>query len=146
MSPLPFWERKSLAEMTTHEWESLCDGCAKCCRHQLEDIETGKIHPTRVGCRLLDTHTCRCSDYTRRHETVPDCIRLAPEDMDEYHWLPKTCAYRRVHEGRGLAAWHPLVSGRAESVHEAGISVRGRLVNEQTLPAGADLQDYLEEL
>ena len=146
MATVPFWESKTLAEMSTEEWESLCDGCAKCCRHQLEDNDTGKIYPTRVGCQLLDPHTCRCSDYTRRHETVPDCIRLIPEKMDEYHWLPKTCAYRRIHEGRGLAAWHPLRSGRAESVHEAGISMRDRLISERDLPPQAELQDYLENL
>ena len=145
MSALPFWERKTLSEMTTEEWESLCDGCAKCCRHQLEEIDTGKIFPTRVACQLLDTHTCRCSDYTDRHRTVPDCICLTPARVAAYAWLPKSCAYRRIHEGRGLAEWHPLRSGSADSVHEAGISMRGQLISEQDLPPGANLEDYLEE-
>ncbi|MFM9817060.1 UNVERIFIED_CONTAM: YcgN family cysteine cluster protein [Spiribacter pallidus] len=141
----PFWQRKTLAEMSAPEWEALCDGCGQCCRHKLEDADTGAVYPIRVGCQLLDTHGCHCTDYPTRHATVPDCIQLTVEAIPEMPWLPQSCAYRRLYEGRGLAWWHPLVSGDPETVHTAGISVRGRLVNERQLPADAALEDYVEE-
>ena len=124
---LPFWKQKTLEEMTDPEWESLCDGCGRCCLVKLEEEETGKIHFTDLSCKLLDAKACRCSDYAKRQETVHDCVKLTPKAVRELSWLPVTCAYRRLGEGRGLASWHPLVSGRAESVVEAGVSVRGRI-------------------
>ena len=130
----PFWHRKSLAEMTRDEWESLCDGCGRCCLLKLEDDETGDLYETRLSCRLLDLGHCRCSDYERRHEQVPDCVRLTPETVYALPWLPDTCAYRRVADGRGLAWWHPLVSGDPETVHAAGISVRNVAISETRVP------------
>ncbi len=141
----PFWQRKPLVELSPPEWEALCDGCGQCCRHKLEDEDTGQVFPTRVACQLLDTNSCRCSDYAHRHKTVPECITLSAETISRYHWLPKTCAYRRLAEGKDLAWWHPLVSGNPETVHQAGISARGQLINERELPPGAELEDYLEE-
>ena len=127
----PFWRRVPLAEMTTAEWESLCDGCARCCLNKLEDEDTGAIHWTDVACRLLDGNTCRCRDYADRHAQVPDCVALTAANVTTLSWLPPTCAYRLVAEGQDLYWWHPLVSGDPETVHAAGISVRGRTVSEE---------------
>ena len=123
----PFWLVKTLDEMSLSEWESLCDGCGRCCLVKLEDDDTGQIHFTDIGCRLLDGKTCRCLDYPRRHRLVPDCVRLTPAAVRELSWLPVTCAYKLVAEGKDLFEWHPLKSGSPDSVHEAGVSVRGRV-------------------
>ncbi len=138
----PFWETKTLKEMTTQEWESLCDGCGRCCLNKLEDWDTGEIHFTNIACTLFNPTTCRCKDYENRFQSVPDCVKLEPADVASYPWLPSTCAYRRLHEGRGLADWHPLVSGSADSVHDAGISVRGRTISED----GLTVEDYENHL
>jgi uncharacterized cysteine cluster protein YcgN (CxxCxxCC family) len=127
LMPEPFWKTKPLEAMSKAEWESLCDGCGKCCLSKLEDEDTGEIHWTSIGCRLFDAGTCRCSDYANRLKKVSDCVKLTPRNVRTLSWLPSSCAYRLVAEGKDLAWWHPLVSGRAETVHEAGISVRGRI-------------------
>ena len=123
----PFWETKTLDQMDTHEWESLCDGCGRCCFVKLEDEDTQDVYFTSVICHLFDEKTCQCSDYARRLERVPDCMKLTPALIHTTQWLPITCAYRRIAEGRGLAWWHPLLSGTIDTVHSAGISVRGRI-------------------
>jgi len=127
----PFWKTKQLEEMTDAEWESLCDGCGRCCLHKLRDDDTRELSFTNVACRLLNTDTCQCSDYARRQRWVPDCVRLTPREVRTLDWLPPSCAYRRLANGQDLAWWHPLVSGDPDTVHEAGISVRGRAVSER---------------
>jgi uncharacterized cysteine cluster protein YcgN (CxxCxxCC family) len=123
----PFWRTTPLEAMTPAQWESLCDGCGRCCLVKLEDEDTGAIHATDVACRLFDAGTCRCKDYANRTSAVPDCVSLTPEAVRTLAWLPPTCGYRLVADGKDLPHWHPLVSGRAESVVEAGVSVRGRV-------------------
>jgi uncharacterized cysteine cluster protein YcgN (CxxCxxCC family) len=137
-----FWEVKPLDKMSRAEWESLCDGCGKCCIHKLEDEDTGRIHATNVACRLLDRRTGQCSDYRRRQAYVPECVRLTPAKLRDIDWLPSTCAYRLIDEGKPLADWHPLVSGDPESVHRAGISVRGWTVSEEE---AGELENHIVE-
>jgi uncharacterized protein len=127
----PFWKTTPMAEMTSAQWESLCDGCGRCCLHKLRHDDDGALSYTNVACRLLDTRSCRCGNYAERKRIVPDCVRLTPDSLAEIDWLPPSCAYRRVAEGKDLAWWHPLVSGDPETVHEAGVSVRGRAVSER---------------
>jgi uncharacterized protein len=127
---LPFWRSKSLAEMTDAEWESLCDGCGRCCLHKLRDDVTGELAFTNVACRLLDTRSCRCTDYAHRRRRVHDCVRLTPEGLAEIDWLPPSCAYRCLAEGLDLPSWHPLRTGDPESVHRAGASASGRAIPE----------------
>ena len=122
----PFWKRKTLDEMTHEEWESLCDGCAKCCLLKLEDEDTGEIAYTRLHCRLLDAQICRCADYENRKKIVEDCVILTPQNVAEIKWMPKSCAYRLVLEGRDLPEWHHLVCGDRNRVHTTGNSIRGR--------------------
>jgi uncharacterized cysteine cluster protein YcgN (CxxCxxCC family) len=130
----PFWRTKSLDELSEAEWESLCDGCGRCCLNKLEDYDTAEIVWTDVACRLLDDRTCRCTDYSGRQAKVPDCVRLTPANVRKLSWLPPTCAYRLVAEGHDLYWWHPLVSGDPDTVHQAGVSVRGRTVTEADWP------------
>ncbi len=137
-----FWETKRLQDMTAPEWESLCDGCGRCCLIRFEDEDTGRVMPTRVACKLLDIAVCRCTDYANRKQHVPDCIKLTPWNIEALTWMPPSCAYRRVHEGRGLAAWHPLVSGDPLSVVAAGVSMRGQLVSETALEHPEDALDF----
>ena len=140
----PFWKTKTLEAMSAQEWESLCDGCGKCCVSKLEDEDTGEIYFTSVACRLFNAETCRCCDYANRHALVSDCIGLTPQNVRTISWLPKTCGYRLVAEGRDLFPWHPLVSGDPDSVHKAGISMRGRVTaSESELE---DPEDYFEHM
>jgi uncharacterized cysteine cluster protein YcgN (CxxCxxCC family) len=133
----PFWRAKRLEELTSEEWESLCDRCGRCCLNKLEDEETGEIFWTEVACRLLDRGSCHCSSYPNRHDFVPDCVELDVEEVisQTYTWLPPTCAYRLIAAGRDLMWWHPLVSGDPDTVHAAGISVRNRVISEEGIPA-----------
>ena len=126
----PFWKTKKMEDMTRREWESLCDGCGRCCLNKLEDSRTLKITFTKVACKLLDTESCRCSDYKNRQSKVPDCISLTPEVLPTMNCLPPTCAYHLVSKGKDLYWWHPLVSGNKKTVHEAGISVAGKVESE----------------
>jgi hypothetical protein len=136
----PFWERKTLAEMTPEEWESLCDGCGRCCLLKLADEDGGNVAYTDVACRLLDLESCRCGNYARRHRLVKDCVRLTPQGLGQLSWMPSTCAYRLLHEGKALYWWHPLVSGDPDTVHAAGISVRGRVIAEEDT---GELEDHI---
>jgi len=138
----PWWEAKRLEEMDASEWERLCDGCGLCCLVRFEDEDTGDVIPTRVHCKLFDSGACRCTNYENRKAHVPDCIQLTPGNIEALAWMPKSCAYRRLHEGRGLAWWHPLVSGDPETVHTAGVSVRGQTVSEDSLEDPEDALDF----
>lgn len=138
----PFWERLPLDKLDRGQWEQLCDGCGKCCLHKLEDDETGEILPTNVACRLLDRRQAQCRDYPNRKRHVPDCLRLDASNVHVVEWLPSTCAYRLVAEGKPLFDWHHLISGDRESVHRAGVSTRGWTVSE--IDAG-DLEHHLTD-
>ena len=135
-----FWETKSLAHLTPFEWESLCDGCGKCCLHKLEDDETEDVYYTDVACQYLDESSCSCKDYKNRLKLVPSCFRLDIDNVSDFKWLPVTCAYRRISEGKPLDHWHPLISGSRDSVHTAGMSVRYRVVSESEVN-----EDEMEE-
>ncbi len=139
MAEEPFWKTKTLEAMSRAEWESLCDGCARCCLSKLEDEDTGEIVFTGVACDLLDGEACRCTDYPNRSTRVPDCVTLTPHEVRTLNWLPPTCAYRLVAEGEDLYWWHPLVSGDPETVHLAGVSVRGRIT---AFESDVRLEDY----
>ncbi|MCB1436716.1 MAG: YcgN family cysteine cluster protein [Rhodobiaceae bacterium] len=138
----PFWQSKKLSEMSGEEWEQLCDGCGQCCLIKLEDEDTLELAYTRVACEFLDIASCRCTDYAHRTARIPGCLDLTPEAVATLGWLPETCAYRLIGEGRPLPSWHPLNSGRRESVHEAGISVRGFAIGEEGIDED-DLQDHI---
>ncbi len=139
----PFWRRKSLREMTDSEWESLCDGCGKCCLNKLEEEETDRTFYTNVACRLFDTETCRCRDYKHRLDQVKDCVRLTSRNLSRITWLPPSCAYVLVAEGKDLYWWHPLVSGDPETVHTAGVSVRGKITASEVDVPDRELEDYI---
>lgn len=140
-----FWETVPLSRMTRPEWEAVCDGCGKCCLNKLEDEETGEVALTRVACRLLDDATCRCAHYETRHSFVPECIVLTPRTIRKnLYWLPQTCAYRLLWEGKPLFDWHPLISGDPDTVHAAGVSMRGRTVSE-TAVDDDDWEDHIIE-
>ena len=139
---MKFWETKSLAEMTTEEWESLCDGCGKCCLIKLEDEDTGEIAFTSVVCDLIDLDTCRCTHYSERCTLVPECIDLKQHDFAEYKWLPDTCAYRLLTDGKSLPDWHPLNSGTHESVKDAGVSISCYAIKESQVD---DPEDHIIE-
>jgi uncharacterized protein len=142
MESIPFWKTKKLAEMTPEEWESLCDGCCLCCLYKLEDIDSQEIYYTNVVCRLLDTDTFRCTAYLDRTVLMPTCLKLTPDLVTTLKWLPRTCAYRRISEGKDLASWHPLVSGDPQSIHRARISIRGRFILEDHVDM-ENLEDYV---
>ncbi len=134
-----WWNEKALDELDRDQWEALCDGCAKCCLHKLEDEESGDIFYTRVRCRYLDEASCRCTDYPHRSTLVPNCIQLEPGELDGLSWLPATCAYRLRAQGLPLPSWHYLESGSRETVHAAGVSIRGRAVSDEYVhPDGFD--------
>ncbi|MGY6626977.1 MAG: YcgN family cysteine cluster protein [Oceanicaulis sp.] len=139
----PFYETKTLAQMTQAEWESLCDGCGRCCTLLLEE-EDGSVWRTSLACRLLDLKTVRCSDYANRHTKVPGCVRLTPGTIGELGWMPDTCAYRLLSEGKPLPDWHPLRTGDPASVIAAGVSVKGTLISE-ALVGEADQEDYITD-
>ena len=141
-----FWERKPLSAMNQREWEALCDGCGKCCLNKLEDEDTGEVALTRIACRLLDDNSCRCAHYENRHAFVPDCIVLKPDNLDIHaYWMPETCAYRLLWQGDPLPGWHPLLTGTAQSVHDAGISVRGITLSEFDVPQEEWEEHIIEE-
>ncbi len=140
-----FWERVPLKNLTKREWEALCDGCGKCCLNKLEDADTGEVAFTRIACRLLDDETCRCAHYDIRKSIVPECVVLRPDNLEKIaYWMPETCAYRLLSEGRPLYDWHPLISGDPESVHRAGVSVRGWTIPEFDVPV-EDWEDHVIE-
>ena len=126
-----FWETTPLAAMDAWQWESLCDGCAKCCLEKLEDEDTGRIVYTNVACKLLDQGSCRCTGYAERSRIVPNCVTLTPAVLEDPYWLPSTCAYRLVAEHKPLPHWHPLISAEADSVRRAGHSICGKVISEE---------------
>ena len=140
MTDIPFWKAKPLETLSRAEWESLCDGCGRCCLHKLEDEDSGDIVQTNVACRLLDLNTCHCTRYPERKRLVPDCVVLTPENVSQLPWMPATCAYRLVAEGKDLPWWHPLVSGEPETVDIAGISVKTFAISERV---AGDLEDHV---
>jgi uncharacterized protein len=137
-----FWKRKSLAEMSKEEWEALCDGCARCCLYKLQDEDSGEIYYTNVICKLVDSFRCRCTDYANRARLMPTCLVLDADLVARLKWMPNTCAYRLLAEGKDLEPWHPLVSGQPDSVHRAGISMRYRVVEERDADMD-NLEDYI---
>ena len=139
---MSFWETKKLAEMTAEEWESLCDNCGKCCLHKLEDEDTGKIAFTSVACRLINLNTCRCTRYNERTKLVVECLDIRKLDVENFNWLPATCAYRLLNEGKKLPAWHPLITGSPASVKRAGVSISSYAVKESM---AMDLEDHIIE-
>lgn len=142
MSAQPFWRTKTLAQLNAEEWEALCDGCGLCCLQKLEDEETGEIYYTDLACQYLDHDTCRCKDYPNRLKNVPMCMSLTVEEKEAFTWLPPTCAYRLMSESKPLLDWHPLISGDPNSVHNSGISVQRKVVDERKVPE-EDWEDHI---
>jgi len=138
MAEKPFWQTVKLADMTAAQWEALCDGCAKCCLVKLQDEDSGEIVFTDIVCNLLDQQSCRCAHYEERTKLVPDCVKLSKDNLDKIDFMPPSCAYRLLHEGKDLPQWHPLVSGRADSVVEAGMSVKGRVIAEMAFDGDSE--------
>ncbi|MDP7099731.1 MAG: YcgN family cysteine cluster protein [Rhodospirillales bacterium] len=136
----PFWQHKKLSDLSLDEWGRLCDGCAKCCLHKLEDENSGEISYTNVACSQLDTGSCYCKNYVERTLLVPDCVELTKDNLSGLKWLPPSCAYRLLNEGKELEWWHPLISGDLNTVHEAGVSVRGRIIEEKD---AGDFENYI---
>lgn len=137
-----FWQQKSLRELNKEEWESLCDGCAKCCLIKLQDEDTDEVAYTNVACQYMDYNNCQCTEYQERNTLVPNCVWLKPEMVDEFFWLPTTCAYRLVSESKDLPDWHPLISGDKDSVHRAEISIKDRAYNENDIHPD-ELEEYI---
>ena len=144
MDAAPFWKLKTLAEMTAEEWESLCGRCGKCCVLKIDDMDDGTVHYTDIACKLLDCGTANCMDYENRRKSVPDCISLTADNLSSLQWMPDSCAYRRLHEGQDLPAWHPLVTGHPASTRRAGHSVACRVFHESAVEAG-DIIDHITE-
>ena len=138
MTEKPFWQSVKLADMTAAQWEAVCDGCAKCCLVKLQDEDSGEIVFTDIVCNLLDQQSCRCAHYEERTELVPDCVKLTKDNLHKIDFMPPSCAYRLLHEGKDLPQWHPLVSGRADSVVEAGMSVKGRVIVEMAFEGDSE--------
>ena len=138
MAEKPFWQTVKLADMTAAQWEAVCDGCAKCCLVKLQDEDSREIVFTDIVCNLLDQQTCRCAHYQERTKLVPDCVKLTKDNLDKIDFMPPSCAYRLLHEGKDLPQWHPLVSGHADSVVEVGMSVKGRVIAEMTFDGDSE--------
>jgi uncharacterized protein len=137
-----FWEYKTLSKMSDKEWESLCDGCGKCCLNKLIDDETEDLHFTNVACHLLHTKTCQCRKYDQRFKLVKDCVKVSLDDIEQFHWLPASCAYRCLAEGRSIPEWHPLITGSKSAMHKGGFSVRGKIISETAVDP-EKLEDYI---
>lgn len=137
-----FWEYKTLSKMSDQEWESLCDGCGKCCLNKLIDDETEELHFTNVACHLLHTKSCQCKKYDQRFKLVNDCVKVSLDDIQQFHWLPGSCAYRRLAEGKPIPEWHPLITGSKSAMHKGGFSVRGKIISEKTIDPDK-LEDYI---
>ena len=137
-----FWETKNLIDMNENEWESLCDKCGKCCVIKLEDFDTQEVHYTNVSCNLLCEKSASCKDYENRKSIVPDCIILSPDNLKDLKWMPETCAYKLLNEGKNLPYWHPLLSGNDKDIVNSGNSVKNRVTNENKIKI-KDLPDYI---
>ena len=140
-----FWEKVPLKKLNATEWEALCDGCGKCCLNKLEDPDTNEVALTRIACRLLDDESCRCSQYDIRKQIVPECVVLTPGNIENHaYWMPETCAYRLLFEGKTLFDWHPLISGESRTVDQAGVSVKGWTIPEFEIPE-EEWEDHIIE-
>lgn len=137
-----FWQQKTLSQMTSSEWESLCDGCGKCCLNKIIDDDTEELHFTNVACHLLNTKSCQCKKYEQRFKLVKDCVKVSLDDIEQFHWLPGSCAYRLLAEGNDLPEWHPLITGSKSAMHKAGASIRGKIISETTIDPD-NLEDYI---